>query len=242
MADALLRSQTSPLTTFLAPAASARLAFRPAQRAFATSARRFEQADSKSAPPPAQAESKQASPDAPSWAGVNRNTSRIIPQKSNNAEDDWLSSLDGGVSSKDLAKGFNAARKELGPDSPLNKKTDFKLDNIFANDRDGKDINEMMQKLSSAFTAQAPRVALRLRPKTGRTVSVGAGVDVGRAFNLLGMMVARNRVKGDSIAQKFHERPGLKRKRLRKQRWRRRFMEGFKATIARVKEMKRQGW
>lgn len=236
------------MTAFLAPTASARLAFRPAQRAFATSARRCAEDSTKSAPAPANSEPAAApktSPDASplSWAGSKRSSSRVIPEsKTSNAEDDWLLNLNGGIPSKDLAKGFNEVRGELGPNSSFNRKADYKLDDIFANDKDGKDINEMMQKLSSAFTAQAPRVALRLTPKTGRTVSIGAGVDVGRGFRLLEQSVARNKVRRDFTMQRYHERGGLKRKRLRKERWRKRFMEGFKDTLARVKEMKRQGW
>lgn len=149
--------------------------------------------------------------------------------------------LNGGVPAKDLAQGLNQARSEYGRNDAFNRKAN-KMDDIFANDKDGKDINEMMQKLSSAFTAQAPRVALRLTPKTGRTVSIGAGVDVGRGFRLLEQSVARNKVRRDFTMQRYHERGGLKRKRLRKERWRKRFMEGFKDTLARVKEMKRQGW
>lgn len=235
MAESLLRSQTSSLTTFLAPASSARLAFRPAQRAFATSARRCADDGKKTAPAPV-AEASKTTESTPSWAAGARSTSRILPQSSK-SDDDWLLNLNGGVPSQDLAKGFNAVRNEKGPRSPLNR-----MDDIFANDKDGQDINEMMQKLSSAFTAQAPKVALRLTPKTGRTVSIGAGVDVGRGFRLLEQSVARNKVRRDFTMQRYHERPGLKRKRLRKERWRKRFMEGFKATLDRVKEMKRQGW
>ena len=86
------------------------------------------------------------------------------------------------------------------------------------------------------------KVPMRLNPSTGRSVQVGGGVDVGRAFNLLEMSCARNSVKHDFNYQRFHERGGLKRKRLRRQRWRKRFMEGFRATVMRVKQLKNQGW
>lgn len=238
MAESLLRSQTSSLTTFLAPNQTARLAFRPAQRAFATSTRRCAEDSTKSAPAPASSQSA-AAPKTPSWAAGSKRSSPA--SKAADAEDDWLLNLNGGVPAKDLAQGLNQARSELGRNDPFNRKAN-KMDDIFANDKDGKDINEMMQKLSSAFTAQAPRVALRLTPKTGRTVSIGAGVDVGRGFRLLEQSVARNKVRRDFTMQRYHERGGLKRKRLRKERWRKRFMEGFKDTLARVKEMKRQGW
>ena len=44
------------------------------------------------------------------------------------------------------------------------------------------------------------------------------------------------------MRQRFHEREGLKRKRLRNERWRRRFKEGFQRAVGRVVGMKRQGW
>ena len=49
-------------------------------------------------------------------------------------------------------------------------------------------------------------------------------------------------MRADSTRQRFHERGGLKRKRLRRERWRRRFMEGFKGTVGRVKGLRNQGW
>jgi len=86
------------------------------------------------------------------------------------------------------------------------------------------------------------RIPLRLNPSTGRTINIGGNIDVGRGFRLLEQSCARNRVRSDFTKQRFHERGGLKRKRLRRERWRRRFMEGFKATVARVKHLKTQGW
>jgi len=86
------------------------------------------------------------------------------------------------------------------------------------------------------------RVPIKLNPSTGRSISLGAGIDVGRGFRLLEQSCARNKVKSDANKQRFHERGGLKRKRLRRERWRKRFMEGFKATVGRVKQLKNQGW
>jgi small subunit ribosomal protein MRP21 len=86
------------------------------------------------------------------------------------------------------------------------------------------------------------RVPIKLGPSTGRSVQIGAGIDVGRGFKLLEQSCARNGVKRDANNQRFHERPGLKRKRLRRERWRRKFLEGFKATVGRVKQLKNQGW
>ncbi|GAW25060.1 putative ribosomal protein s21 protein [Rosellinia necatrix] len=88
----------------------------------------------------------------------------------------------------------------------------------------------------------APRAQLRLVPRTGRTVYVRHNVDVARSFKLLAIQVAQNGVRRDAKAQRFHERPGAKRKRLKSQRWQKRFNFGFKATIARVRQLTAQGW
>ena len=95
------------------------------------------------------------------------------------------------------------------------------------------------------FQSRAPkpvRVPIKLGPSTGRSVTVGAGIDVGRGFRLLEQSCARNKVRKDANTQRFHERGGLKRKRLRRERWRKKFLEGFKATVGRVKQLKNQGW
>ncbi|KAK3985480.1 hypothetical protein QBC44DRAFT_156657 [Cladorrhinum sp. PSN332] len=85
-------------------------------------------------------------------------------------------------------------------------------------------------------------VEMRLRPSTGRTIPVQGSVDVARAFKILEGNCRANNVKSDDRQQKFHERPALKRKRLRRDRWRERFGQGFRATISRVMELRGQGW
>jgi hypothetical protein len=86
------------------------------------------------------------------------------------------------------------------------------------------------------------RIPIALKPLSGRMVDINARVDIGRGFRLLEQSCARNRVRADATKQRFHERGGLKRKRLRRERWRKRFMEGFRATVGRVKELRNQGW
>lgn len=94
-----------------------------------------------------------------------------------------------------------------------------------------------------AFGGERPiDVKYRLRPVIGRTITLQGNVDVARALNLLNMKVSSNKVKADANKQRFHERPGLKRKRLRRERWRARFKQGFKATCSRVRELAKQGW
>lgn len=85
---------------------------------------------------------------------------------------------------------------------------------------------------------------VRSRPTVGRTIEVipERGVDFGRALRNLEISCAVNRVSKDLSRQRFHERPGLKRKRLKSERWRKMFKESFRATVMRVKEMRRKGW
>lgn len=85
---------------------------------------------------------------------------------------------------------------------------------------------------------------VRSRPAVGRTIEVNPdrGVDVGRALKSLEVACAVNKVRQDQSRQRFHERPGMKRKRLESERWRKMFKESFRATVMRVKEMRRKGW
>lgn len=98
----------------------------------------------------------------------------------------------------------------------------------------------------SADPMTRPRV--RAKAVTGRTVFVKdrmtptSGPTPMLAFRVLNKMVREQQVKTKFHSQKFHERKGLKKKRLRSQRWRTRFKSGFKETVNRVLELKRQGW
>ncbi|XP_014559038.1 hypothetical protein COCVIDRAFT_13970 [Bipolaris victoriae FI3] len=84
----------------------------------------------------------------------------------------------------------------------------------------------------------------RLNPTYGRTVELDAsrGRDIVRGIGMLGSLVARNKVKADFNRQRFHERGGLKRKRLASERWRARFKQGFRDVTGRVTELTRKGW
>lgn len=84
----------------------------------------------------------------------------------------------------------------------------------------------------------------RLNPTYGRMVELdpSRGRDLVRGIGMLGSLMARNKVKFDVATQKFHERPGLKRKRLHSVRWRARFKRGFTQVTARVTELTRKGW
>lgn len=108
-------------------------------------------------------------------------------------------------------------------------------------------------RLSSSQTARGfftrplrPRAVRTIEssPRVGRTVEVNArkGVDVATALRRLNSECAKNNVRYDRISQRYHERPGLKRKRLQRLRWRARFKEGFRAMVLKVQAMRRKGW
>ncbi|KAF2113426.1 hypothetical protein BDV96DRAFT_124364 [Lophiotrema nucula] len=84
----------------------------------------------------------------------------------------------------------------------------------------------------------------RLNATYGRSVELdqAKGRDIVRGIGMLGSLIARNKVRRDFQKQRFHERPGLKRKRLKSERWRARFKVGFRDVTARVSELTRKGW
>lgn len=92
--------------------------------------------------------------------------------------------------------------------------------------------------------AHRARRTVRSRPTVGRTIELNPvnGVDFGVGLRKLGQLVSREKIRADRYRQMFHERAGMKRKRLKSERWRKLFKEGFRATVARVKEMRRKGW
>ena len=80
------------------------------------------------------------------------------------------------------------------------------------------------------------------KPSTGRTVFVRKSLNLTVALKLLGRIIKDNQLRKLQRLQRFHERPGLKRKRLASERWKTRFKKGFKAACQRVQELNRQGW
>ncbi|KAK7752020.1 hypothetical protein SLS62_005982 [Diatrype stigma] len=104
------------------------------------------------------------------------------------------------------------------------------------------DLGRKSEPDTTTIVEMPPKPTVRLVPRLGRTVQVSRNVDVARSFKLLGVQMTQNKVRSDFQRQKFHERPGLKRKRLHSERWQRRFKLGFKETVNRVKELAKQGW
>lgn len=90
--------------------------------------------------------------------------------------------------------------------------------------------------------AKVARKPINFSPSSGREVFISQKTNLIKAFRLVEITCSRNRVRREANMQRFHERPGLRRKRLKSQRWRERFLGGFKATVERVQELRGQGW
>ena len=105
--------------------------------------------------------------------------------------------------------------------------------------RAGQAYPSPQQTLTTTGASARP---LRLDPYMGRSVPVASKIPLAQAIRRLDFKLRVNHVKSDLMYQRFHERAGLKRKRLKRERWRRRFREGFKAMVEQVQRMRKQGW
>lgn len=76
-------------------------------------------------------------------------------------------------------------------------------------------------------------------PSAGRSVYVTR--DLPSAMMQLNATLRQNNVKHMVRAAREHVRPGLKRKKLKQQRWRKRFFGGFKRMIRVAMKMKSMG-
>lgn len=266
-ADALIRSNASPLSNLLIPSSNIRWASQrqltpkytcapPSRRNFATSNRRNAIRPAITSAPPTAPESdsttEEASKDPHAKDDIIEQLSDNLwaqrPSQATSSLFPKLSPLQtairsSGTDSSSLLSGYSRASQNRAPDSgrfDLSRMMDPPSSSIGG---PGPLSIDLMQNLDGiAPPAPVRKVPLRLNPSMGRHVSVTQTVDVGRAFKMVDMNCSRNKIKGDSNRQRFHERPGLKRKRLASQRWRVRFQAGFRATVNRVKQLKRQGW
>ncbi|KAL2204622.1 hypothetical protein CC79DRAFT_914588 [Sarocladium strictum] len=106
--------------------------------------------------------------------------------------------------------------------------------------------NSIHSQISVLDPLERPKV--RAAIATGRTVFVknftgpNAASSAPVAINVLNKLVAQQGVRAKFNYQRFHERRGMKKKRLKMVRWRKQFKAGFRATVKRVMELKRQGW
>ena len=86
------------------------------------------------------------------------------------------------------------------------------------------------------------RPFFRRKPETGKMVAVRGTLDLGGALAVLGAQIAQNKLRETVRFQLEHERPGKRRKRLRSERWKKCFSEGFKAAVLRANQLSKMGW
>ena len=88
------------------------------------------------------------------------------------------------------------------------------------------------------------KTELKLGPTLGRQVHVEPerGVDLAAAIRTLQVTCNANKIKQQSIEQKFHVRKGMVRKQLRRTRWRKLFRFSFQETVKKIQRMQAQGW
>lgn len=145
--------------------------------------------------------------------------------------------VQGEAARKAFGSGFSNAR----PGSAFQRRTaGLNFDNM---SMDGLPLN--LPNQNSAVALEPEKQAFpRLNPAFGRTVDLNPeiGRDLVRGISMLGSLVTRNKVRADQTQQRFHERPGLKRKRLKSARWRALFYKGFAQVTGRVSELTRKGW
>ena len=109
--------------------------------------------------------------------------------------------------------------------------------------RDYRDLSNYLGMDRRTITEPQKRT-IRSSPTVGTTIELNPDrrVDFARGLTKLNQELRANDVRNQARAQKYQERAGQKRKRLRRERWRRFFGSGFKAAVNRVHTMKAQGW
>jgi len=144
----------------------------------------------------------------------------------------------------EIKKPRRSAYDSLEPSEPFpaDPTYDSIADGISMDILSPEDLEKRPQVSEADVSAIPPTPPIRMVPRTGRTVHVNKNTDVARSFKMLAVQVAQNRIRQEFQYQRYHERPGMKRKRLASERWRKRFKRGFKETVRRVRELTAQGW
>ncbi|KZF25426.1 hypothetical protein L228DRAFT_280668 [Xylona heveae TC161] len=262
--DALFRARGSPLSALLTPALCARSSWRAninawnplriqssseVQRSFTSSSRCLQEGGSTPNGPveTTKADAEKKSADSPEPAGkessedtINSLLAGMTRPASNTAKTSRFSSPNAQAANRpgNSASDMNAAMSQFGT-SPRGRVDTSRMLNPLPSDP----FNPM--SISLGEPPKPPAMPpLRLGPSLGRSVVIepSRGIDLARGIRLLELKCNRNAVRQDHNRQRFHERPGLKRKRLATQVWRRKFKEGFKATVRKVQDMRKQGW
>lgn len=268
--DAIVRPTTSRITTFLVPSTTLRRTAQghicSRFGGNGSLGRQFSSTTSRNvdwspvttpAPPPRSESSSSSTSTSPKDADVSdlvgalgwaaRKPARA-PKPYEDVKEDNERRFNRGNTANDLLKEFNKAPgimaeryRVLDNVGPAPSK--FSLDDMRM-DVKGTSLELVGSFVDSQKMYDSPKRALmKLGPSTGRMVEIGGpNIGIERGFQLLASSCARNRVRVDSVRQKFHERPGSKRKRLLSERWRKKFRAGFHEAVRRTRELQRQGW
>ena len=147
----------------------------------------------------------------------------------------------GASSSDELSAGFSAHR--FGSNFSFGQRSRESLSRSGLSRSQIEQADSFGMDLARSVAKEEPEVYPRLNASTGRSIVLNdRGRDLVRGLSMLSSLVARNNIRRDFNQQRFHERPGLKRKRLKSERWRRNFKEGFSQAVGRVQELTRKGW
>lgn len=159
--------------------------------------------------------------------------------RQSNSSDEMRAARSNHVFGSEFSSGTSARRSRAPPKlnfDDMNLPSSFVDPNL---SNKPSDANSLAKQQADTF-ANYPR----LNPTYGRTVELdpSRGRDLVRGIGMMASLMARNRIKHEVMKQRFHERNGLKRKRLNSERWRARFKVGFRDITSRVSELTRKGW
>ena len=233
--DGLLRCRDTPILSFLAPSVKARTAWsrrQALQRSFTASANFHDDPDRR----PLQTSDFNFARSVEN----NRKIGDMLDETFKGAISKRPSQSKGPSSSADLVQDSFQADIHRPEDESRSSREGRILSSMYF---PGQKPGEAPRSVAAMRSAIKPRntATIRSRPSLGRTVDVSAA-GVARAFQVLAYELRDNKIREDQKMQRFHERPGLKRKRLKSERWRRRFKFAFKATLQKVHEMRKKGW
>ena len=227
--DGLLRCRDTPILSFLAPSVQARTTWsrrQTLQRSF-TASTYFHN-----------------DPSRPPLQSSGSNFTRIVQENPRVMETLYDTFEKGSKSTKsssaDIAQdSFQADIHRPEDESRMSRQGKI-ISSMYLPGQPGEAARTAATSMKSTVKPRNTRT-ITSRPSLGRTVEVSSA-GVARAFQVLSFELRDNNVKADQRRQKFYERPGLKRKRLKSERWRKRFMIAFKATVKKVHAMRRKGW
>jgi hypothetical protein len=129
----------------------------------------------------------------------------------------------------------------------LGSRNQPKSENPGGGSRKGRVSDSLSRDLG--FKEQSAQLAnrkteLKLGPTLGRQVHVEPerGIDLAAAIRKLQMTINSDKIKVQSFDQKYHMRKGMRRKLLRRMRWRKLFRFSFQETVKKIQRMQAQGW